>query len=237
MPAVHVQGATGSSVSSLVNSQTCVLPANPKLGSLVCVALFILTETVATGVTVKDGNLNSYTLSSGSPGVNGITGPGQLWMAYLLKAPANADKTLTAAFTLSGGAPTDMLADEFSDGIFTFDKDAQAHATSATPNTPSITPTNAHSVLYSMVSVANTCTGPLAGVVSNGWTGAAGGITANGNGGEYIADQAASAKACSYTQTSGLYLAMTMAFKWVPFVPLIGKSVPNDARTNVLLRM
>jgi hypothetical protein len=170
-----------------------VLNADPTPGNLVCVVLGFQTDggsgTPAriSLTSIKDSNNNSYTPSTSSP-KNGDTNAqaGSCIAAYLLKAPANATKTITATYTVAGGTFYDgaIWADEFSyTGTASFDKDATGAANSgAGINTPAITPTNSGELVYVG------CSAP-AGItaVGVGWTESAGGHNPSAPGGaEYL---------------------------------------------------
>lgn len=90
----HVQGigGTGSATTSL----SVTLPANPTAGNPVIV---VLGSSVAiTSVSVKDQNNNVYTITPNSPQT---TGTKQIYLAYLLSAPSNANKVINATWTTS----------------------------------------------------------------------------------------------------------------------------------------
>lgn len=128
---------------------------------------------------------------------------------YLLSAPANANATITCSGT--GIVSNGMWVDEFSySGTSHFDKDAIATGTGTTVNTPTITPTNANSLLYSGAGEAATITAPTAGATLGVWTGSAGAIV-NGNMAEYDLS-ATSNTAVQYTTTSGAWTAIVAAF-------------------------
>ena len=68
---------------------------NPTAGNLVVLAILYY-KTGGTGTTITsvvDGNSNAYTIPAGSPSAYN-TNAGQIHIAYLLVAPANADKTI-----------------------------------------------------------------------------------------------------------------------------------------------
>lgn len=202
----QVQGAAGS--ASATTSMTITLTSNPTLGDLVCVAV---TPAVAvTAMTCKDSNNNSYTATPSSPSTI-ETGAGQVWLFYLLSAPSNATKTLTVAWTTSSDAGG--WADEFSYGTqtCTFDKDASGVGTTGTTiNLPSITPTNSGSLLYAAAAAGGTISAPTANATLGSWTGSGGAIT-DGDMAEYDLN-ASGATAVQFTQTSGNWSALAMAF-------------------------
>jgi hypothetical protein len=209
----HVQGAVGTNAGS-VTTFTVVLPVNPTQGNLVCVGATFQSASNISGLTVKDGNNNSYTVTPGSPSAN-IAGTGYTYLAYLLSAPANADKTLTLSWTTASTGPR-AWADEFSLGGRTasFDKDAAATApsgTGTTINTPSITPTGSGELLFACAAAEQTITAPASGATLGVWTGSGGAITV-GNMAEYDLS-ASAATAVQFTQSpAGGWSVMAMAF-------------------------
>ena len=216
----HVQGgeADGNSVTTV----QVVLGANPTLGNIVCIGFG--TSAAVSSLVIKDSNGNTYTVTPNSPE---NSAGGLVYLAYLLSAPANANKTITATWTTSVFAS--IWADEFSvsGGTAAFDKDAKGTGSGTTVNLPSITPAGAGELLYScMGNSGSTITAPTAGGAStNGvWTGAAGGISTNGQGGDAEYDlNASAATPVNYTQTSATWSAMAMAFIFTPVAS--GKNV------------
>jgi len=206
MAFVHKQGAVGSvSGGSTFN---IVLPSNPTSGNLVCVG--IAPQVALAAITVTDSNNNSYTVTPDSPSTF-ESGAGEVWLFYLLSAPSNATKTLTVSWTGSSNAAG--WADEFSyTGTCFFDKDANGFSATnhTTINSPSITPTNANSLLYACAAAGGTITHPIAGATLGSWTGSGGAIT-QGDMAEYDLS-ASSATAVDFTQTTGNWSSLAMAF-------------------------
>ena len=197
MQGKSVAGSTGT-------SQNLVLSAAPTTGNTVTVEA--CPSVAVTSLTVKDSNNNSYTVTTNSPSTV-QSGAGQCWSAYLLSAPANASATITASWTTT--ATTPMFADEFSCSGCTiaFDKDAKANSSVAgtTINTPSITPTNSSELLY-----AGAAAGGTISAVGSPWTQNAD-IVRNGDWAEYDLS-ATGATSVNFTQSSGTWSAMAMAF-------------------------
>lgn len=211
----HVQGALANG-SGTVSTLSVSLGSNPTPGDLVCVGISLANQsTYASSMTVKDGNGNAYTVTPSSPAFFSAAGfYCQIWLAYLVNAPSNANATITVSWTTASYAH--IWAEEFSGGTATFDKDATANSSTGsayTLNLPSITPTNAGELLYSTVNPLGSVTAPAAGATLGAWTGAAGGISSSGPASEYDLS-ASSATAVDYTDnTSGdTYCAMAMAF-------------------------
>lgn len=210
----HIQGNSSISTGAGIVTNSVTLGAAPRLGDLVCVA--VITDsgnnTSQTAMTVKDSNNNSYTVTPGSPST-ALTGGGQVWLAYLLSAPANATAVINAAWT-GATTSTEMWADEFSpnSGIIAFDKDAKVtnNTPGTTINTPSITPATAGELLFACAASSGIITAPTANGTLGAWTGSGGGVQ-NGDMAEY--DLAASvAQAVNFTQNSSSWAAMAMAF-------------------------
>jgi len=207
MAFTHVQGNIGSAISGTTVAVT--LAAAPTAGNLVACAIGGF-QGLTLG-TVKDSNNNSYTITASSPEATRDATAGSAWMAYLLSAPANATATITATFSVGTITVADIWAEEFSitGGSAVFDKDAKNNGTgSSNPNTPSLTPTNANSLLYATASTSGTTSG-----VGAPWTQAQGGISAvSANDAEYDLS-ATGATAINFTCTGAVdWDAMSMAF-------------------------
>lgn len=203
---ISAQGSTGTTVS-------VTLGAAPATGStvIVCVA----TSAAVTALTVKDGagTPNNYTVSAGSPSTF-ESGAGQVWLAYLLNAPATANATVTATWTTSVGGPQ-MWADVFAPtgGAPTFDKDAKTTTNptaGTTINLPSITPTASGELLYGCAAAGGTISAPAANGTLSGWTGSGGAIS-GGDMAEYQLNSSASPTTVAFTQSSGNWSAMSLA--------------------------
>jgi hypothetical protein len=204
----HVQGAVGSGVSTA--SITITLPSNPVQGNIVCVGM--APGIAISGLTVVDGNSNSYTITPNSPSTF-QTNCGQVWLAYLLNAPANANKVITLSWNTADNTPV-AWADEFSvsGGTAAFDKDAKANTGTAgtTINTPTITPTGPTELLFACAASGSAITAPAANGNLGVWKGSGGAIT-SGDMAEYDLS-ASSLTAVNFTQASAGWSAMAMAF-------------------------
>jgi hypothetical protein len=228
----HIQGNSAHTGSSATGS--VVLASLPTTGNLVCVAIEGFNG--STGIvlnTVKDSNNNSYTITPNSPSAANEASAGGSWLAYLLSAPANASKTITATFSAS---ITDIVvwADEFhsSVGGASFDNDKIGNQT-ATTNTivPSIVIQKTGSLLYALGSTSTTATG-----TSSPWTlgsidGTTGGINAY--------DLSASAPTeVRFSASSSSWDNMAMAFYEAGASPLsgffhvIGASIPGASQPS-----
>lgn len=205
----HIQGISNNGIG--VTTLALTLGSNPTAGNIVCVGF--CPGAAVTAFTCKDSNNNSYTVTPNSPSTN-ISGAGQVWLAYLLSAPANATKSLTLAWTTTAGVAA--WADEFhvSGGTAAFDKDIAAGTSTAgtTINTPSISPTGAGELLFAAASAGGSISAPASGATLGVWTGSGGAIT-TGDMAEYDLS-AGSATAVQFTQSSGGWSAMAMAFSF-----------------------
>jgi hypothetical protein len=155
----HVQGSEARTAGP-VTSAFVTLGATPKPGNLVCVAIAAFGGTGIILSSVEDSNGNVYTITPGSPSnVNESTAL-DIWLAYLLSAPANAAAKITATFVSSVTTDVVVWADEFSVPVGTqaaFDNDAVGSGATSSSITgtnfaagvPTITPTNSNSLLYS----------------------------------------------------------------------------------------
>jgi parallel beta-helix repeat protein len=205
----HVQGTSHYTATGTAGSVT--LTNNPTTGNLVVVAIKFYDS--ISGLSVKDSNNNVYTLvPDNSP--SSYVGP--VWMAYLLSAPANASKIINATWTNS--VYSVVWGDEFHPATgtsITYDRDAQAQSggPSTTPNTPTITPSTAGSLLYSGLSNSVSGTNaPAANGTLGVWTGSGGGPnTSHPGNAEYVL-AATGATAVNYTTGSGVWSALVAAF-------------------------
>lgn len=152
----HIQSA-GNSVGS-GNTVSTTLAALPKQGNLVLCGIEIFDGSVVASITsIKDENNNNYTVTPGSPSALNDANSGQSFQAYLLSAPANAGKTITVVFSVSGSGNTPILwVSEFSyQGTAVFDTDAKANGTSTNPRLPTIG-SQADELLYFNTSYSGT---------------------------------------------------------------------------------
>jgi len=156
----HVAGQSASGGVSGSYAATVVLPNNPTPGNTVCVAAMTFNNDVSTAptVTIRDSNSNAYTVSPSSP-VSGVPVGyiGFLFLAYLLVAPANASKTITATFSMATGGYAGIFADEFAPtgGTPVFDSDAAATGTGSSAHSPSVPVAGSTELLYSGVMIGN----------------------------------------------------------------------------------
>jgi hypothetical protein len=228
----HVQGKLGTATSGHATVAS-VLTSAPTTGNLVCVVITAQGSITLNSVKDNASPNNSYTITPNSPSSANDGTAGSCWLAYLLSAPSNANPTITATFSANSVGTLDIWAEEFSvtGGSQTFDKDVIGSGTSGTTiNTPSITPTNANSLLFSGASVENQISAPAAGATLGVWTGSAGGISASGNQAEYDLS-ASGATAVQYTQSSGHWDAMVMSF----FISAGASVTFEDDSFNVVL--
>jgi hypothetical protein len=196
----HKQGvaAVGSSTTPAVTINGVTA------GSTLSIA--VIAEASATTLTCS-----GYTITPNSPSTF-TTGGGQVFLAYKLNV---AGGNTTVSCTLGATQSWTIWVEEFNPvgGFFSFDIDAKASTTSTETNitTPSITPTNASSLLFSATADVGSGSAPTAGATQGVWTGSAGGIN-HGNNSEYDLS-ATGATAVNYVQSSGAgHSAMAMSF-------------------------
>jgi hypothetical protein len=203
----HVQGVQGFFGST--TSGTQALGAAPTAGNLVCVGIRTAFAAVNT-MTVKDANNNIYAASTNSPYVqgNGTTD----WLYYLAIAPANASATINFAWTGTGTVVAFIEEFGVSGGTATFDKDITGTGTGTSVNTPSITPTNANSLLWATAySINVNMTAPAADATLGGWTGAHGNAATTCNSEYMLSDTGAQAVAFT-ASSSVVWTSMAMSF-------------------------
>lgn len=189
----HRQGAFGGTNTN-VNTISAVLPNNPALGSIVCVAWIAATSGGGSPgtLTIKDGNSNSYTLTPSSVLTATGTQAGNYYaLAYILSAPSNANATIQASWSSTAGQAS-LWVDEFglASGSAFFDKDsalANGTATGTSMNTsPSITPAASGELFYALAGATNGTSAPTTGQTLGVWTCAGGGYDGNfGTAAEY----------------------------------------------------
>jgi len=208
----HVQGNSSITAGSQTTISVVLTPA-PVTGHVVCVALLLSGGTPITGLTIKDANNNSYTVTPNSPSSGGPA-PFPVFLAYLLSAPSNASATITAAWT-SPAQGAELFADEFAvlGAAATFDVDIAGNGlTGTTINSPTITPAHSKELLYAAAGGTGTMTAPTANATIGVWTGAGGGIQDAAAMAEYILN-GSTATAVNFTQTSGDWDALAMAIQ------------------------
>jgi hypothetical protein len=194
-------------------SQAVVLTNNPAAGDLVIVGFTWANGAGSTPTTptLVDSASNSYTLTTNSPSTAQGATAGFDYIFYLLSAPANATKTLTATYQDTGAGAVHaaiLTADDFtvSGGTVTFNNDAAGSGTTGTTiNTPSITANAAGDLEYAHASSANAISS-----VDSPWT--QGAIDTDGQASGYILSASGSSTAIAMTQTSGAWSSMAASF-------------------------
>lgn len=205
-----VQGNLGTYVTSGTTASV-VLPSNPTAGDLVACNVSYWSSGGTTIVSAKDANNNNYTVSTHSPSTFDAS-VGQAFALYLLKAPANANKTITVAFANATSASA-LKCDEFSvrGGFAAFDQDQIGTGTSGSvTNTPSITPTVAGELLYAGCTVANSISQAVPP-----WSQFGGSIPPDGSDAAFIPSSSSTAIALQFNQGSGGWSCIAEAFKLV----------------------
>lgn len=183
---------------------------NVTQGNLVCVGVaFYDGGSTPPTLSVQDENGKVYTIEPNNTGTTNMTVCGWGSLAYLLKAPAGAGKTITATFdrtiTFAG-----IWVDEFNPSIgqVAYDSGATASGTGAL-TTPSIPVNNSHELVYGLG-----LSDSVIGAVTGAWTGNEGGVQI-GDDTEWIL-HVMSATAVGFGAGSGNhYNASGMSFKIV----------------------
>ena len=214
----HQQSANGVSVNTNINQISAVFTNNPAAGNLVCVTGLFFSNQYSSGtptVTIEDANNNTYTQSTKSPFYN-MANNLFLYMGYLLVAPGNASKTITASFSISCGTGSyvDLWADEFSyTGSISFDNDAtnnSAGSSATTCNLPSIPVSGGLDILYGFCAANGDVTG-----VGGAWVQNLAGGGSDTTGCAYILS-ASSNTALDFTLDAAGWFSMGMSIKTNP---------------------
>jgi len=203
------------------------LPNNPTPESVICLGLLWFDGVASTvSCSIQDANSNAYTVTANSP--SGTNGPsaGISFLAYILSAPGNAHKTVTATFGAGAGTPAkSIFIMEFSvtSGTASFRGDAAGSGTGTTVNTPTIT-AGSGDLLFSHIA-------------PSGHVNSAGGSwicpetlpVAFGDGAAYILS-ASGNTALNYATTNGTWDSMGMAFQFTA----TGSRTALNTRSNPL---
>jgi hypothetical protein len=197
-----------------VTTNTATLPNNPGAGHLVLVCVAINDAGAHTPITIKDGDNNSYTLTTSSPYVVNQSGNVyNLVAGYLQNAPApvSNSKAITATWT-TAVAGSAIWAVEFqgaaTTSAFESDSTSQTATASTTISAPSITTTNNGDVLLNCIGGSG---GSLA--VGSPWTEINSGYYNGQAGASYFVQSTAGAQAANYTQGSGNSGGISASFK------------------------
>lgn len=139
-------------VAAAATGAVRALTTNPVLGSVV-IATILWGDSVAVSagtVTVQDANGNVFSQSLNSPANGDPTNAGLIYNFYLF-APANADKTITAAWSVAPNFAATLWVSEWgvSGGTAAFDDGQKGTGGPATAiTTPSVTAPAAGDLLY-----------------------------------------------------------------------------------------
>ena len=195
---------------------TCVvvLPNDPTPGNIVTLVIgfYNIGGGGTTIATILDGNINSYSVTTNSPSTYN-SACGQVFLAYLLSAPANANKTITVTFVDTINSAV-VWAREFAvtGGAVSFDSEAEDQTTAGVDNlvdTPTITVTGSSElVICGLVSENGVGSAP-----NSPWTGTRDDNTGWGEG--YIESQSSNV-ALNWNGSNGdHYGSMGMSFSIV----------------------
>jgi hypothetical protein len=203
MAFVHVQGNGHQATSGTTNATT--LGAAPTVGNVVCVGLTFFAAAGGGTTTVSDGT-NTYTITPNSPSTFDASS-GQSYLFYWI-ATGTPGATITATFT-NTIVFSDIWVDEFSaSGTISFDTDGKGTGSGTAINTPSLTPAQSGELFFGVSTSAVGISSANSPFVL-----AAFGIGPDGPAGEYALN-VSSAQAMNFTQSSGTYSSMMMAFKY-----------------------
>ena len=163
-----VTGQVADNGTASSATDTVVLPLNPTAGNTVLVG-FIANNggTTPVLVSVKDANNNSYTVAPHSPSTYD-SGAGNAYCAYLLSAPANADKTITVTMDAVNVVIATWVAEfHLASGSASFDNDAIGSGTGTAVGAPTIPVAQSDDLLFGVVAYASsilTADSPFTGV-------------------------------------------------------------------------
>lgn len=189
---------------------TTVLASNPIVGNLVSVGGFGYNSGgAAPTITIKDGNLNTYTNSPHSPSSADTAGAGHCYSAYFI-ASGTPDKNITVTFG-SGVDDPSLWVMEFAKGAtetWSFGNDAAGTGASGTTiNTPTI-PNSTGDLLVAYGAPDHVVNG-----VGGAWTAQETLPVASGDGAAYILSASGANVAVNFSMnTSGGWDSMGMNF-------------------------
>lgn len=191
----HIQDCTGT------GALVCVFAVNPAQHDTVLIYLGS-TPAPSPQPTCVDSASNSYTVSA-THGVE--TGAGfTAYIAYLLDAPSNANKTVTCTSTGSGYTDTygsqfrDSAGTQVFDAVYGSPDGSFSNASTGAIALPAFTPAVAGSLAFCGVLPNSSISAPTGGGTLNGWTGAVNTNSAS----EYKLSAAASSTNASFTDSS-----------------------------------
>ena len=218
--------AVGGSASNVLTISASLAGA-PTVGNLVVVGIAWGNSNV-TGVSVKDGNSNTYTAATSSPFVANSQTVG-IWYWVATGTPT---ATITATWT--GSTTVDIWVAEFSGNAAAgsvFDSSATTgNAAETNVILPSFTPAGAGELFVSALG-----TNGATSSANSPWTGMASSVPASGNFGEYYIKPTTGAQAVAYTTSSASNACIIAAFKAAaaggsPFVPKVVDLPPGGLR-------
>lgn len=194
-------GFDTKNASAFASGTTSSVTLTVTAGDVICVALFADTNVSLTSI--KDGANNNFTVTPNSP-ASFVSGIGMFWLAYMISAPGGST-TITGTVGSTANLQINAICFTVSGGSAVFDKDVAKGSGTGNVATPTITPTNANSLLYGFVGTAGGTTNGGLGSWTFGQTDA---TTQNAD--EYQLS-ASTAQAMSMTN-SGAYSSIPMAF-------------------------
>jgi hypothetical protein len=190
--------------------------SNPTLGNLVVAILLYIddADTTVNTLAIKDANNNSFTITPNSPSNARPLTAGLIYMGYILSAPSNADKTITATFA-NAGIVASLWVMEFSPngGTASFSSDITGTGTTGTAlNTPTVSTAGTDTLM-----IAAALSDHQVSTVDSPWTQVAAGVANQFSEGiGYILSRASNAAlAMTQNQSSG-WDSMGAAFALTP---------------------
>jgi hypothetical protein len=203
---VKANNTTGTTLSA-------ILASNPGLGDCVVVGIgFADATNNPPTVIISDENGNRYEVDPQTSGATNMSTSGWCAIAYLISAPANAGKTITATFSKAMQFGEIMVDDFIVSGGDAIDSPALFASGTGVINGPTIPVSTANSMLFCMATSAGSVTG-----ATGAWT-LGGAVTTNpfGWSTEYI-ETANNNTACGFTgSASDPWNCLAMSFKVVP---------------------
>ncbi len=213
------QPGVNSNGTANASSISCTFASNPAPGDLVVVSSIWWDGLADAGTlnSVTDGNSNAYTVSN-AVDLDWEAAAGTTRIAYLLSAPANANKTITFNYATTNGAGNLLVifCDDFkiTGGTAALDSIATSSGSSgASVVSPTIGVSYPNDLIYGMAATSYAVTS-----LSGGWSYGGGGTDpAYGNAAEYQLSASSNTALAMTTGSSPLYYdSSAISFRFVP---------------------
>lgn len=211
----HVQNLYQSQNGGSFTSLTGAFPSSVTVGNLIIAVVFA--PSALTGLTIKDANGNTFTLTPNSPSSGS---QGSIYVGYLLAAPSNISASIKASWTSPAVSSLVLEADEFSSNYVQVFFDVDIAADNAVANTlinaPTITPTQVDTLFYG--AWAMDPSGSPGSNPNPPWTFAlGGGVTSDS---VFVASTAPNGVALSIPISSSTWTSLGVAFYGLVFKPI-----------------